>query len=92
MTNPTPPSIGRIVHHTEEIAGDPELPPQKVCRAAVVTEVSGDGGAPTVSLTVFGMFASGQITGVEHEEIDDQVEPGPAGRTTGTWHWPEVVS
>ncbi|TDP97637.1 hypothetical protein [Labedaea rhizosphaerae] len=91
MTSPTPPSIGRIVHFTQgnRDAGGNE---SKYCRPAIVTEITGTAEAPTVSLAVFTPQDMAMPTEVVNEEIDNQIEPGPAGRTPGTWHWPEIVS
>ena len=85
MSEPRP-SIGRIVHYTSY--GTPGGEYTKQCRAAMITEVHDNG---EVALTVFN--PSGQFFNwrVPHEEIGDKIEPGPSGRSGGTWHWPERV-
>jgi hypothetical protein len=79
------PSVGRVVHYTSY--GTPGGEYGKECRAAVITEVTGD----EVGLCVLNPTGQFFSRSVEHEEIADQIEPGPAGRTGGTWHWPERV-
>lgn len=89
------PSIGRIVHYTSH--GTPGGEYGKECRAAIITAVDDyqDGSDSAVhighvSLCVLnptGMFFN---TAVLHEERDD-IDPDPADRTGGTWHWPERV-
>lgn len=94
------PSIGRIVHYTSH--GTPDGTYGKECRAAIVTEVGqievneqdpdGDGVyRETVGLCVLNPTGQFFNRGVLHEEIEDKIEPGPSGRTGGTWHWPERV-
>lgn len=87
------PSVGRIVHYTSH--GTPGGEYSKECRAAIITAVHDqdpvpEDGVPYVDLCVFntGVFFKQDC---RHEEIDDKIEPGPAGRTGGTWHWPERV-
>lgn len=94
------PSVGRVVHYTS--FGTPGGEYGKECRAAIVTEVgevevdeqnpAGDGvHRQMVGLCVLnptGLFFN---RGVLQEEISDKIEPGPSGRTGGTWHWPERV-
>jgi hypothetical protein len=69
------PSIGRIVHYTSYGTPNGEYP--SVCRAAIVTEVTGE----VIGLAVLnpeGMFFNRGVTeGVNGEG--------------GTWHWPERV-
>lgn len=80
------PSIGRIVHYVSY--GTPGGEYSKACRAAIITEIHDN---DEVALTVFN--PSGQFFNwrVPHEEIDGKIEPGPSGRSGGTWHWPERV-
>lgn len=97
------PSVGRVVHYTSY--GTPGGEYGKECRAAIITEVGSgllpeidtiggreiDSDAWVVGLCVLnptGMFFN---RGVLQEELDGKIEPGPAGRTGGTWHWPERV-
>lgn len=88
------PSVGRIVHYTSH--GTPDGTYGKECRAAIVTAVDeyqpSDGHlVGHVDLCVLnptGMFFN---RGVHQEELADKIEPGPSGRTGGTWHWPERV-
>jgi hypothetical protein len=64
------PSVGRIVHYRK---GDE-------CQAAIVTEVTSEGG--DVTLQVFP--ANGQTGQVWAGEDQD-------GRENSTWHWPEKI-
>lgn len=89
------PTVGRIVHYTSH--GTPDGTYGKECRAAIITGVdeyqpSDDGHlVGHVDLCVLnptGMFFN---RSVHQEELDDKIEPGPSGRTGGTWHWPERV-
>lgn len=70
------PSVGRIVHYVSY--GTPGGEYASQCRAAVVTEVAGEG---TVSLAVLNPTGTFFNQNVKWDE--DQ-----AG---GTWHWPERV-
>ncbi len=88
------PSVGRVVHYTSY--GTPGGEYGKECRAAVITAVHGhdpvpEDGVPYVDLCVLnptGLFFNQHC---RHEELEDKIEPGPSGRTGGTWHWPERV-
>lgn len=88
------PSVGRIVHYTSY--GTPGGEYGKECRAAIITEVTTHATRPGdenryVGLCVFnptGMFFNRDVP---PEHLEDKIEPGPAGRTGGTWHWPERV-
>lgn len=85
-------SIGRIVHYTSY--GTPGGEYGKECRAAIVTEVSSADPERAGLLVVnpTGLFLRTLAEGgCVQEEIDDKVEPGPSGRTGGTWHFPERV-
>lgn len=89
-------SIGRTVHYTSH--GTPDGTYGKECRAAIVTAVCDNPGGhdpetdtPCASLAVLnptGMFFNEHVP---QEELADKIEPGPSGRTGGTWHWPERV-
>jgi hypothetical protein len=96
VTTPTP-SVGRIVHYTSH--GTPDGTYGKECRAAIITDVDdyqprnpGEvlhiGHVGLAVLNPTGMFFNRAVL---QEEIDDKIEPGPSGRTGGTWHWPERV-
>lgn len=63
------PSVGRIVHYVDHV--------QKVCRAAIITEVQGD----KVRLHVF--LPGGELS-------PDRVPEDP-GKGGYSWHWPERV-
>lgn len=80
------PSVGRIVHYVSYGTPGGEYP--SVCRAAIITEVSGyappehadDDMQAVCHLAVFnpeGMF---------FKEVDYSPQNVP-----GTWHWPERV-
>lgn len=69
------PSVGRVVHYTSYGTPGGEYLPE--CRAAMVTEVTGE----TVSLFVMnptGVFLNTRV------RYDDMAHGG-------TWHWPERV-
>lgn len=89
------PTIGRIVHYTSY--GTPGGEHGKECRAAVITAVdeyqsSEDGGfVGHVDLCVLNPMGLFFNRGVHQEVPADEIEPGPSGRTGGTWHWPERV-
>jgi hypothetical protein len=79
------PSVGRIVHYVSRGSADFKFP--SVCRAAVVTEVHGDGAEADVSLAVLnpsGLFFDQEIP---YAGVDPLASPPPGG----TWHWPERV-
>lgn len=79
------PTVGRIVHYTSY--GTPGGEYGKECRAAIVTEAGNSYG--NISLAVLnptGMFFNRDVPA---EHIEDKIEPGPPGRSGGTWHWPE---
>lgn len=88
------PSIGRVVHYTSHGSADGVY--GKECRAAIITAVHDrdtvpEDGVPYVDLCVLnptGLFFNQNC---RHEELVGKIEPGPAGRTGGTWHWPERV-
>lgn len=69
------PSVGRIVHYTSPGSADGVHP--SACRAAIVTEVTGD----TVSLAVL------NPTGVHFR----QDVPAAETPQVGAWHCPERV-
>lgn len=78
------PSVGRVVHYVSYGTPGGEYP--SVCRAAVVTDVSGQvgtGGEPAeVALAVLnptGMFFNTDVP------QDEETKRG------GSWHWPERV-
>lgn len=81
------PSVGRIVHYVSHGTPPREDGTQAYtsqCRAAIITEVSGEGTehGPCVGLAVLnptGMFFNPRVC------QDEQ------GHTGGTWHWPERV-
>lgn len=69
-----PPSVGRIVHYSDELA---------TCNAALVTGVAELEHEPadTITLMVFPASAEGEaIADVSHSATPDHI---------GTWHWPE---
>lgn len=94
------PSVGRVVHYVSY--GTPGGEYGKECRAAIVTEVSGEHAsshgilAPKAGLCVLnpaGLFFNQGVA-------QDVGQPGNAGGTSlcggldfrgGTWHWPERV-
>ena len=79
------PSAGRIVHYVSY--GTPNGEYGKECRAAIVTQVNGQGadGHERVGLAV--LNPSGMFFLEDLPELDP-VENGDRG---GTWHWPERV-
>jgi len=84
QSTPPAPTVGRIVHYVSYGTPGGEYP--SVCRAAVVTEVSGHdkigGSTWYVGLAVLnpeGMFFN---QGVRQDEDRGY-------REGGTWHWPE---
>lgn len=80
------PSVGRIVHYTSH--GTPGGEYGKECRAAIVTEIDEDGEVGLCVLNPSGQFFRREVPA---EHLEDKIEPGPAGRSGGTWHWPERV-
>ncbi|GAB3437435.1 hypothetical protein [Actinophytocola sediminis] len=95
MTTPQRPSVSRIVHYTSHGSADGVY--GKECRAAIVTAVNEYQDSPDgsfvghVDLCVLNPTGQHFARGVLAEHLEDQLEPGPAGRTGGTWHWPERV-
>jgi len=94
------PSIGRIVHYVSY--GTPGGEYKPACRAAVVTEVTGEHASvnghlgPIVSLCVLNPAGQFFNAGIQHDPgTDAGVPEGPlcGGRVYhgGTWHWPERV-
>lgn len=81
------PSVGRMVHYTSHGSADGVY--GKACRAAMVTAVDETTGR--LDLLVANPTGIHFPHGVNGEHIDDKIEPGPSGRTGGTWHWPERV-
>lgn len=90
------PSIGRIVHYVSY--GTPPGPGglqvfESRCRAAIVTEVSGEHTSsngvliPKVGLCV--LNPTGQFFNQEVVYHDPAEHPGAI--KGGTWHWPERV-
>jgi hypothetical protein len=78
------PSVGRIVHYVSYGTPGGEYP--SVCRAAIITEVTGQSGGDgeLVGLCVLnptGMFFNQGVIHAEH----------PDSHLGGTWHWPERV-
>jgi hypothetical protein len=71
------PSVGRIVHYVAYGTPGGEFP-AGVCRAAVVTEIDGDGNVGVCVLNPTGLFFNRGLL----------YNPEP---TPGTWHWPERV-
>jgi hypothetical protein len=72
-------SVGRIVHYVSYGSKGGKYP--ETCRAAIVTEVSGEREDPSeIGIAVLnptGVFFDRQV----RQDEDDK--PG------GTWHWPE---
>lgn len=83
---PVKPSIGRVVHYVSY--GTPLGEYAKECRAALVTAVGTDGAVELCVLNPTGIFFRDDV---RQEELENKIEPGPSGRTGGTWHWPERV-
>lgn len=86
------PSVGRIVHYVSH--GTPGGEYGKECRAAIVTDLTGDPDNPgRLALAVL------NPTGMFFNTTVDQHEAPPAGPHSptpgawshpgGTWHWPE---
>jgi hypothetical protein len=72
------PSVGRIVHYMARGSADGVFKPE--CRAAIITEVSGD-NSEWISLCILnptGLFFTHRVP------FEDNKNPG-------TWHWPERV-
>lgn len=77
------PSVGRIVHYVSY--GTPGGEYESTCRAAIITEVSGQdqpSGNWRVNLFIMnpeGLFLNKGV--IQREGVDE----------AGTWHWPERV-
>lgn len=85
------PSVGRIVHYVShgspvQLDGTQAYP--SVCRAAIVTEVSGYAPPehPDDDMQAVCHLAVLNPTGVFFHEVDYSPQNVP-----GTWHWPERV-
>jgi hypothetical protein len=81
MTHPSP-TVGRIVHYVSY--GTPGGEYTSECRAAIVTEVTGQANdlGQCVGLAVLnptGQFFNRHVCQDEHS------------KSGGTWHWPERV-
>jgi hypothetical protein len=80
------PSVGRIVHYVSYGTPGREFLP--ACRAAIITEVSGDqediaeGRVGLCVLNPTGIF----LNSVTHGTVQDEDR-----HASGTWHWPERV-
>jgi hypothetical protein len=88
------PAIGSIVHYVSY--GTPGGEYGKECRAAIVTELTGDPDHPDqIGLAVLnptGMFFNRAIQHHEAPETDNQAPGGGAlNHPGGTWHWPEAA-
>lgn len=70
------PSVSRMVHYTSYGTPGGEYLP--ACRAAVVTEVHGDGTLSLFVMNPTGVFLNQNV------QYDDLHQGG-------TWHWPERV-
>lgn len=79
------PSVGRIVHYVSHgspvLAGGYQMYTSQ-CRAAIVTEVTGDGVGLCVLNPTGQFFRSLADGGCAHDEDE---------KAGGTWHWPERV-
>ena len=75
------PYVGQTVHYTTRTCTDGD--PRAECLPATITALGSD---ERVSLE-----ARGLVVDVPHQEIVDKIEPGPSGRSGGTWHWMECV-
>lgn len=65
------PRVGDVVHYIDL---------QEVCKAAIVTQINGDG---TINVTAFGPTGGvASLSTVVHEETL---------RPDNSWHWPEVA-
>ena len=94
------PSIGRIVHYVSH--GTPGGEYGRECRAAIITEVSGQhasssgGLEPLVSLCVLnpaGQFFNQDVRPDQGTDTHTAVSHLCGGRVYrgGTWHWPARV-
>lgn len=90
---PQQPSIGRIVHYVSH--GTPGGEYTKECRAAVITELTGDPDHPgQVGLAVLNPTGFFFNRAREHHEAKGDDKGGTPGggalnHPGGTWHWPE---
>lgn len=85
------PSIGRIAHYVSY--GTPGGEYKSECRAAVITEVTGD-PLESVGLAVLGPAGVFFNRAVPHDELPPAGKILPGERAThrpGTWHWPERI-
>jgi len=74
------PGVGRIVHYVAYGTPGGEFP-ARVCRAAVITEVTNATNVEDVGVCVLnptGQFFNREI---QHDE----------SKSPGTWHWPERI-
>jgi hypothetical protein len=81
------PSVGRIVHYLSmgspvDVDGNQRY--ESKCRAAVITEVSGEANDNGQCVSLCVLNPTGQLFN-EHTCQDEAKHEG------GTWHWPERV-
>lgn len=87
MTQPTLPSVGRVVHYVSAGSKDGTYP--SVCRAADVTEVAEDmGGVDGIGAIRVGLMVKNP-EGIHFRPLASGGAAYDPGKAPLTWHWPE---
>lgn len=87
------PSIGRVVHYVAYGTPGGEFP-SGVCRAAVITEVMGEGVVNLMVANPTGVFFNLNVPYGDvrlNRLVQGKDIPVSEHRKPGTWHWPERV-